>query len=200
MQIRFGLNVQIDKQQCTATRTPGEEVEKVWGHTGPGAGSGHRHRSGLGEGRTLKRGEIFFKVSFFQYKLFSGTDLKTPQRDAPSPAEFGEPMRSFCSRYKWTISGRGEGWGEKKKMLVYHSVLIQGSPVVITSATRQGGSVNFIATVLNGLPTPHNWIGLVFFFWKSGKRFMHNVIASRGFKTAPCHGTHLPSVKPFKMD
>lgn len=88
------------------------------------------------------------------------------------------------------------------KMLVYHSVLIQGSPIVITSATRQGGSVNFIATVLNGLPTPQlGWFGFVFvFFWKSGKRFMHNVIASRGFKTAPCHGTHLPSVKPFKMD
>lgn len=91
-------------------------------------------------------------------------------------------------------------------MLVYHSVLIQGSPIVITSATRQGGSVNFIATVLYGLPTPQlGWFGGFFFFfslffWKSGKRFMHNVIASRGFKTAPCHGTHLPSVKPFKMD
>lgn len=87
-------------------------------------------------------------------------------------------------------------------MLVYHLVLIQGSPVVITSATRQGGSVNFIATVLNGLPTPQlGWFGWFFCcFWKSGKRFMHNVIASRGFKTAPCHGTHLPSVKPFKMD
>lgn len=50
-------------------------------------------------------------------------------------------------------------------MLVYHSVLIQGSPIVITSATRQGGSVNFIATVLNGLPTPQlGWFGFVLFF------------------------------------
>lgn len=51
-------------------------------------------------------------------------------------------------------------------MLVYHSVLIQGSPIVITSATRQGGSVNFIATVLYGLPTPQlGWFGGFFFFF-----------------------------------
>lgn len=57
-------------------------------------------------------------------------------------------------------------------MLVYHSVLIQGSPILIFSATRQGGSVNFIATVLNGLPTPQlGWFGGLFCFvlevWKT---------------------------------
>lgn len=53
-------------------------------------------------------------------------------------------------------------------MLVYHLVLIQGSPTVITSATRQGGSVNFIATVLNGLPTPQlGWFGWFFFVFGS---------------------------------
>lgn len=71
---------------------------------------------------------------------------------------------------------------------------------------RQGGSVNFIATLLNGLPTPQlGWFGgflslFLFFFGSLENGSCITVIASRGFKTAPCHGTHLPSVKPFKMD
>lgn len=44
----------------------------------------------------------------------------------------------------------------------------------VMSATRQGGSVNFIAAVLDGLPTPQ----LVF----GSLEFMHNVIASRGLR------------------
>lgn len=85
VQIRFGLNVQIDKQQCTATRTPGEEVERFGvtrdqgqaPATGTGRGSGGEHQT--------RRIESFS----FSIQTFSGTDLKTPQRDAPRLLNLG---------------------------------------------------------------------------------------------------------------
>lgn len=96
-----------------------------------------------------------------------------------------------------TLRGEEEGEGGrkkiiKKKKLISHLLLIEDLPLVITAATRQGGSGNFIATALSGLPTPQlGWFGGWFFFlffslffflifWKSGKQFLHQVTASGG--------------------
>lgn len=62
----------------------------------------------------------------------------------------------FCSRYKWTK-------GKKNSF----------KPLSVNSGFshfnwRQGGSVNFIAAPLNGLPTPQlGWFGGFFIFFLS---------------------------------
>lgn len=107
------------------TRSPGQEVGKVWGHTGPGAGSGHRRRAGANtETRRI------LKFSFFLDGNFEWNRPEDTTEGCASPAEFWGANDNRLVFFLFPVEmdnfrpwrkGRG---GEE--MLVYHSVFNSG--------------------------------------------------------------------------
>lgn len=149
-------------------------------------------------GRTPKRGE-FFEVSF-SIQTFSGTDLKTPQRDAPRLLNLGSQWQQFLFPVK-TDNFRPWREGGKKNALL---------PLSVNSGFSHYNYICYEARRLCKLycncseRIAYTSIGLVWFFFcffgslENGSCI--TLLPLVAFKTAPCHGTHLPSVKPFKMD